>query len=91
LIYFEAKASTESDSNIILTTILRQYQTGWAHRIDFQTLGGVPQALEQLEKSIVARCDPTGSLTYSFITGEPPRLEKGIEGTYSKESINAGK
>jgi hypothetical protein len=47
-----------------------QHRSGRNHRIDLQTLEEIPQALKQLEKSIVARCNPTGSLEYSFITGK---------------------
>jgi len=48
---------------------LDQRRSGRNHRIDLQTLEEIPQALEQLEKRIVARCNSTGSLAYSFITG----------------------
>ena len=68
---------------------LNQHRSGRNHRIDFQTLEEIPQALEQFEKRIVARCNPTGSLAYSFITGEP--FEKRVERTYSKESIDGSK
>jgi hypothetical protein len=49
---------------------INQHRSGRNHRIDLKTLEKTPQAFEQLEKRIVARCDPTGSLGYSFITGE---------------------
>jgi hypothetical protein len=49
----------------------------------------VPQTLQQLEKNIVARCNSTGDLAYSFITGEP--IEDSIEVIYSKHSIDARK
>ena len=59
------------------------------HRIDLQTFEEIPQALEKLEKRIVARCNPTGSLAYAFITREP--FEKYDEWTYGKESIDGSK
>ena len=65
---------------------LDQHRSGRNHRIDLQTLEEIPQALEQLEKCIVARCNPTGSLAYSSVTGE--LFEKRVEGTYSEESID---
>jgi len=68
---------------------LRHYLSGWNRRVDLQTLEEVPQALEQLEKGIIARCNPTGSLAYSSITGNP--VENRIKWTYSKESIDASK
>jgi hypothetical protein len=68
---------------------LDQHRRGRNHRIDLQTLQKIPQALEQLEKSIVARCNPTGSLAYSFITGE--LFERRVRETYSKESIDGSK
>jgi hypothetical protein len=41
---------------------LDQHRSRRNHRIDLQTLQEIPQALEQLEKRIVARCNTTGSL-----------------------------
>ena len=68
---------------------LRHYLSGWNRRVDLQTLEEVPQALEQLEKHIITRRNPTGSLAYSFVTGNP--VQNRIQGTYCKESIDAGK
>jgi len=67
---------------------LRHYRSGRNRRIDLQALEELPQALEKLEKCIVARCNPTGSLAYSFITGNP--VGNWIQVTYSKKSIDAG-
>jgi len=50
---------------------VRQYRTRRNHRIDLHTLEEVPQTLEQLEKGIVARCNPTGGLAYPFIARNP--------------------
>jgi hypothetical protein len=68
---------------------LRQYRIWWNRRIYLQTLEETPQALEQVEKGIVIRRDFTSNLdlTYLFITGEP--VEERIQGTYSKETVDA--
>jgi hypothetical protein len=70
-----------------LDNYLRQYRSGRNRRINLQTLEEVPQTLEQLEKSIITGCDPTSGLEYSFVTGES--VEKRIQGTYYKESIDS--
>ena len=67
-----------------------QHRSGWNHRIYLQTLEEIPQALEQLEKRIVARCNPTGSLVYSFVTGN--RFKSGLKGrTARRVSMAANK
>jgi hypothetical protein len=68
---------------------LDQQRSRWNHRVDLKTLEEIPQALEQLKKRIVARCNSTCSLEYSFITREP--FENRVEGTYSKKSIDRSK
>ncbi len=67
---------------------VRQYRSGRNRRIDLETLEEVPQTLEQLEKSIVTGCNPTGSLEYSFVTGR--QFEKVLKGrTARRVSIPA--
>ena len=46
------------------------YRSGRDRRIDLQTLEEIPQALKEIKKGIVTRCDPTGGLAYSYITRE---------------------
>ena len=46
---------------------LHHHGSGGSRHIDLQTLKEVAQALEQFEKGIVARCNPTSSLSYQYI------------------------
>jgi len=91
LICFDARASTESNPTIIftMTSVIMGCGSGRNRRIDIQTLEKVAQALEQLEKSIVARCNSTGSLSYSYITKEMD--QERIRGTYRNENFDPNK
>jgi hypothetical protein len=68
---------------------LRHYRSWWNRRIYLQTFEEVPQVLEQVDKAIITRRNSTSSLANTFIIGEP--VEKRIQETYRKESIDASK
>jgi hypothetical protein len=57
---------------------LDQHRSWRNHRIDLQTLEEIPQEVEELEKRIVARCNPTGSLACLLSQGNS--LESVLKG-----------
>ena len=47
---------------------ISQHRSGRDHRIDLETLEEIAQTLEEIQEGIIARCNPSRSLAYSYIT-----------------------